>query len=91
MWHEACDQHGVTANMRVACLYEMYGFLTQNANFDVYPSHHYYRGMPIVTYEALLQNKTTRIQLYQYADGNTYNSRSISTLCNESFFSDITR
>ena len=51
----------------------------------------HFRGMPMPTYEALLQNINTCIQLYQYAHGNTYNTHSISTLANESFFSDLTQ
>ena len=43
------------------------------------------------TFEALLQNIKTCIQLYKYANGNIYNSCSISTLANESFFSDLTQ
>ena len=41
------------------------------------------------TFEAILQNISTRIQLYQFAKGATYNSRAVSTLANESFFSDL--
>ena len=47
--------------------------------------------MPIQTFEAILQNISTRIQLYQFAHGGNHNVRSISTLSNESFFSDLTR
>ena len=47
--------------------------------------------MPIQTYEALLQNICTRIQLYEVAFNETYNNRAISTLTNESFFSDMGR
>ena len=72
----------------------MYNFLMQDVNFNGYPSklsHRHFRGMPMTTYEALLQNINTRIQLYQYAHGITYNACSISMLTNESFFSDLTR
>ena len=47
--------------------------------------------MPIQTYEALLQNICMRIQLYSVAHNKTYNTRAISTLANESFFSDMVR
>ena len=72
----------------------MYEFLMQGVNFNGYPSklsQRHFRGMPMPTYEALLQNINTHIQLYQYAHGNTYNVHSISTLANESFFSDLTQ
>ena len=43
------------------------------------------------TFEVLLQTVMTRIQLYNYALGGTYNARSVSTLANESFFADLVR
>ena len=36
-----------------------------------------------------LQNISTRIFLYSMTKDGTYNARSISTLANESFFSDV--
>ena len=47
--------------------------------------------MPIQTFEAILLNISTRIQLYQFAHGGNYNTKSVSTFSNESFFSDLTR
>ena len=47
--------------------------------------------MPIQTYEAILENISTRIYLYRIALGGVYNSHSVSTLANESFFSDVNR
>ena len=45
--------------------------------------------MPVQTFEALLQNISTHILLYTLARDGKYNTRSVSTLSNESFFSDI--
>ena len=72
----------------------MYCFLTQDIDFNRFPfplTGRYWRGMPVQTYEALLQNICTRIQLYDIAHNDTYNNRAISTLANESFFSDMGR
>ena len=44
--------------------------------------------MPVETFEALLQNILTHILLYTLARDGKYNTRSVSTLSNESF-SDI--
>ena len=41
------------------------------------------------TFEALLQNISTRIQLYYLSNNLMYNARAVSTLSNESFFSDL--
>ena len=43
------------------------------------------------TFDALLQMISTRITLYSFAADATYNARSVSTLANESFFSDLVR
>ena len=66
----------------------------EKTNFNSFPFKYtgrYWRRMPIQTYEALLQGTCTRIQLYSIAHNQTYNSRAISTLANESFFSDMFR
>ena len=88
-WHNACDMRGASANHRVMTLYEFYEFLAHDINFHGYPSQFtscYYKGMPLHTYEVILQNVTTRIQLYSHAHNLTYNPCAISTLANESFF-----
>ena len=75
-------------------LYDMFTFLTEGINFNSFPFPRigrYWKGMPIQTYEALLQNICTRMQLYMYANNRTYNCQAISTLANESFFSNLGR
>ena len=47
--------------------------------------------MPIQTFEALLQICSTHIHLYALAVDKTYNSRGISTLQSESYFSEVKR
>ena len=46
--------------------------------------------MPVQTFEAILQCISTRIFLYKFSVENNYNTRSVSTLANKSFFSDLT-
>ena len=93
-WYKACDQRGIPADSRVRALYELYSFLTNGVDFHQFPfqlSGSHFKGMPITTYEALLQNISTRIYLFSCAKGGTYNSRSVTTLSNESFFADLVR
>ena len=93
-WHTACDSRGVRADVRVMLLYNMYSFHMGKTDFNSFPfpyTGRYWQGMLIQTYEALLQNICTQIQLHSIAHNNTYNSRAISTLVNESFFSDLVR
>ena len=91
-WHEVCDKRGISADERVRRLCKMYQHLTSGINFTSVPFQYegrYIRGMTWQTFEAILQNISTCIQLYQFAKGTTYNSRAVSTLANESFFSDL--
>ena len=91
-WHEACDKRGISTDERVRRLCKMYQHLTSGINFTSVPFQYegrYIRGMMWQTFEAILQNISTCIQLYQFAKGATYNSRAVSTLANESFFSDL--
>ena len=93
-WHRACNQRGIPSQIRIDHHVTLFKFLTNGIDFGDFPSPvcgRYVKGMPITTYEAILQNITTRIQLYSVAHNGTYNTRSVSTLSNESFFSDLTR
>ena len=72
----------------------MHQFLTSGVNFDCIPFQfpgRYIKGLTWQTYEALLQMISTRIQLYSETCDGTYNARAVSTLANESFFSDLVR
>ena len=65
-WHSACDCRGLRADLHVTFLHNMYAFLTWDINFNrfLFPlMGRHWKGMPIQTYEALLQNICTRIQL----------------------------
>jgi hypothetical protein len=89
-WYEACDERGLSATRRAKRLHEMTELLTEGINFDDFPppgSH--VNGVPLITFEGILQCNTLRLALYNYAQNGTYNHRAISTLAAESFFSDI--
>lgn len=90
---QATNERGMSADERVCWLYEMHTFLLKDTSFDTYPPKHtqYVNGMPMQTFEAILQLCSTRIPLYSFAKGKTYNVRSCTTLPCESEFSDITR
>ena len=93
-WIRACDKRGLSADERVFHLANMHDFLLQDVHFGAFPFKwmgRYIKGMTVHTFEAILQNISTRIQLYEFAKEKTYNSRSVSTLCNESFFFDMAR
>ena len=86
-WYEACDERGIDPKERVNGWICMHDFLTKNINFTEYPpptTHH--KGIPLVTFEGILQGISTRILVYGLALGGTFNNQAISTLGIESFF-----
>ena len=91
-WHNAVDERGISVDQRLEYLQDMADYLSKLANFDLYPPQkQYISGIPITTYECLMQNITTRLQLYSCANQHMYNHRSISTLSVESLFSHLSR
>ena len=86
----------LSADTHVRYLCEMHIFLTKGMNFNCVPNNtqtgtleewlgkHYYK-------QVLLQNISTRPQLYYLSNSLTCNARSVSTLSNESFFADLVR
>ena len=91
-WFHVCNDRGIKADEHVEHWYNMHNYLTQDVDFNKFPSpfsHHYIKGMLIQTFKALLQICSMRIYLYAAAVDETYNSRAISTLPSESYFSDV--
>ena len=87
-WHSACNLRGICADERMCLITQFHNFLTKDINFDKFPPQfgHYVKGMPIQTYEAILQNISCQLHLYEIAFDGMYNARAISTLSNKSFF-----
>ena len=76
-WHDVCNRRGLLADTRVWYLNNMHEFLTAGINFNAVPfqfAERYVRGMTWQTFEALLQNISTRIQLYYLSSNLTYNA-----------------
>ena len=91
-WHNTCNRRGLSTDKRVLYLNDIHEFLTQGVNFNSVPfqfPEQYVKGMTWQTYEALLQNISTRIQLYYLSSNLTYNATAVSTLSNKSFFADL--
>ena len=91
-WFEACDKRGMDVVTRLKNLHEMYEMLLERINLSDYPPPTtHVTGIPIRTFEALLHSISSRFSLFILAENNSYNTRAISTLAVESFFSDMTR
>ena len=69
-----------------------YEYFLQHLSLKDYPPPTtHVGGIPIKTYEALLHSISTRFSLFQLSSNECYNSRAISTVAVESFFSDLSR
>ena len=91
-WFRVCDERGMEITDHIKYLNTMYEYMVGKCNFSDYPPPMtHVQGIPIKTYEALLHTISTRFSLFGLPATNTYNTRSISTLAVESFFSDLTR
>ena len=90
-WHDACDKRGIRADDRVNALWAMNTYLTKDVDWDYFPAPGaYIKGIPILTFGAMLHLNSTRIQLYHISEKKTYNARTISTLDCENIFSTVT-
>ena len=89
-WYKACDERGMAVNERLTNLYNMYEYLSSLMYMNHYPPMKtHICGIPIRTYEALMQSISTRFTLFHLSSSHSYNDRAISTLAVESFFSDL--
>ena len=91
-WFNACNEWRLRADEWVEYLYDMHTFLLKDIKFSDFPSvlcGRYIRGMPVQTWEAILQLTSTQLYLYSMAHDNIYNTRSVSTLASKSFFADL--
>ena len=91
-WFRACDERGLEIKLRLKYLHDMYDLLLSKCNMcDYPPPTTHIQGIPIRTYEAMLHTISTRFSLFGLSTNKSYNTRAISTLAVESFFSDLTR
>ena len=91
-WHRACDERGLDVKIRLFHLNNFYNYLMNSLELHKYPPiQNYISGIPIKTFKALLHCISTRFSLFHLSSKNSYNSRAISTLAIESFFSDLSR
>ena len=90
IWYLACDGLSYNPRQRIHMMQDLYDLLTKDVDFTQFssPSTHI-KGIPIVTYEGILQNISLHIAMYKSAKNNLYNQRAISTFPVENFFGDL--
>ncbi len=92
-FYEACDQRGLSADERTQRLVAVFKYLTEGVDFDHFTGRTmtHFKGIPIVTYEAMLSNVWVRLQMYSVCKDEAYCARALSTLALECFFSTLAR
>ena len=89
-WFEACDERGIDIYTRVKHLQDFFDFLSNLIDWkEMPPPFSYIQGMPVPTYESIMQGITTRLQIFSLSN-MPINQRAISTVGIESFFSELT-
>ena len=64
-WFNACDKRGIDAYTRMKHLDEFADFLSELIEWEEMPPPiNYIKGMPVPTYEALMQSITTHLQIF---------------------------
>ena len=89
-WFEACDERGIDIYTRVKHLQDFFDFLSKLIDWqEMPPPFSYIQGMPVPTYESVMQGITTRLQIFSLSN-MPISQRAISTVGIESFFSELT-
>ena len=89
-WYEACNKRGLQLSRRIEYLVDMNNYMLSFYDPELFPMNTtHVHGLPSTTFQAILQNISTRIQLYELSEKRTYNHRAISTLAVESMFSSL--
>ena len=89
-WFNACHDRGISLHNRLQSLIDMHNYLTTFYDDCTYPppTTHIY-GLPLQTFEMLLQATSLHIALYTLSSKHIFNHRAISTGEIESSFADL--
>ena len=89
-WYQAEDEPGISSENRLKLRLEFRKFLLSKFEIDKFPPYgKHINGMPSGMFEGFLQGIDTSIQLYALVKGGAYNQRSATSLCNETFFGEM--
>ena len=89
-WYDACNERALSVSTRLSHLVNMHHYLLSQYDCYSFPmTSSHVNGLPSLTFQGLIQNVSTRIQLYQLSANKTYNQRAVSTLAVENLFSTL--
>ena len=90
-WYSACNDRGIPVTDHLISLVAMNNYMLSFYKPRRFPmSTTHVCGLPCITFQAILHNISTRIQLYSLSIKKTYNQWAVSTLAVETMFSVLT-
>ena len=90
-WYSACNDRGLLVTECISYFVAMNNYMLFFYKPRLFPmSTTHACGLPSITFQAVLQNILTRIQLYSLSPRKKYNQRAVCTLAVESMFSVLT-
>ena len=90
-WYEACNDRGIQLTERLCRFVTMHNYMLSFYKPKEFPMNTtHVCGLPSTTFQAVLHNILTRLQLYHLSSKKTYNQRVVSTLAVETMFSILT-
>ena len=89
-WYLAEDEPELSSSDRLRMRIEFRDYLLSKSDLSQFPPHgRDVGGMPRGMYEGFLQSIDTHIQLHAVVKGGACNTRSVSSLANETFFGEM--
>ena len=90
-WYSTCNERGIPVTERLSSFVAMNNYMLSFYKPQQFPmSTTHVCGLPCITFQAILQNISTRIQLYSLSPKKTYNQWAVSMLAVETMFSVLT-
>ena len=90
-WYSACNDRGLPVTECISYFVAMNNYMLSFYKPRCFPmSTTHVCGLPSLTFQVILQNISTRIQLYSLSPRKKYNQQAVSTLAVESMFSVLT-
>ena len=64
-WYEACDERGIHIHEQLRSMEKFFRFLRGKVDWnDFPPPSKFIQGMPVQTYESIMQGISTRMQIF---------------------------
>lgn len=89
-WYDACDKRGLSVSTRIKYLVDMSNYMLshfKSGHFPMCTTH--IAGLPSTTFQGVVANVSTRLQLYSLCSAKKFNHRCMGTLAVENMFAAL--